>query len=769
MSNINLLAESKPKASGDKREVGMIHEAEDDTTIRPGDYRVQVQLLEAKDIIPAKGVGVAMFSNNQGSWDPMVEVKVGDQKKNSNYASDTLSPIFNETLFFDLKNVSTTDLEDTVINLSLYDHNSVAFNAFLGAFSVDAAYIYQMNGDHELYRSWVWLTDTTDATEGVKGYLRVTINVLGPGDRPPVHDEKRDLKDKKNNGVSNLFSPGLVDRTEMVVKINIYRAEHLPAMDWYSGKLDPYVKASFAGSGWETKVIYSDQNPEFDTQLQLAITLPCLNRTIKWEVWDSDLPFDERVGTFVMKFPPAEERKKTKPRWVNLYGPLPGVTGEKADYMTKFSDSGTYYRGRVWYSLDFEEKKEAKTRAVKLKYKLPHHPRPNPPVRIYILRVDLFDGFELPNTSTLTSAHVFVTCGPYQMMSEKGKIVNNTWVWNYAFPDLKIKGPAAFDQIYDVIIYLSSDDKIQNSVSYIRIPVFKILYSHERDLEIKKWTLVEDISRDKLHDEEFPGVLNMRITFFDENPPPRSEKHMPTPEEYAEIWRDYVLRMYLYMGRDLPSADDTGLSDPFIVFKCAGAEAESHHKAETLNPGWFQTLEMDIKIPEIGNDLVPTPWISMICYDRDMFGYSKDLLGRAIINIDGPAKVQIEKGRQVAYVSYRDPEWHDLYFDALDEQKGFVLVGYGLISTEVAENCPPVSIVPPTVSCNLNIVCIGLRDLVDSISFIPLKRVTCKFDVSGDTKDAMETNKHSVRYNSCNIGEIVRYFSYLILYHIVYH
>lgn len=65
--------------------------------------------------------------------------------------------------------------------------------------------------------------------------------------------------------------------------------------------------------------------------------------------------------------------------------------------------------------------------------------------------------------------------------------------------------------------------------------------------------------------------------------------------------------MYLYMGRDLPSADDTGLSDPFIVFKCAGAEAESHHKAETLNPGWFQTLEMDIKIPEIGNDLVPTP------------------------------------------------------------------------------------------------------------------------------------------------------------------
>ena len=72
-------------------------------------------------------------------------------------------------------------------------------------------------------------------------------------------------------------------------------------------------------------------------------------------------------------------------------------------------------------------------------------------------------------------------------------------------------------------------------MSYIRIPVFKVLYSHERDLEIKKWTLVEDISRDKLHDEEFPGVLNMRITFFDENPRPREEKHMPSAEEYAAI------------------------------------------------------------------------------------------------------------------------------------------------------------------------------------------------------------------------------------------
>lgn len=59
---------NKGKEKGDEKEsVGSVHEAHDDVIIRPGDYRVQVQLLEAKDIIPAKGAGMFMFTNNQGS------------------------------------------------------------------------------------------------------------------------------------------------------------------------------------------------------------------------------------------------------------------------------------------------------------------------------------------------------------------------------------------------------------------------------------------------------------------------------------------------------------------------------------------------------------------------------------------------------------------------------------------------------------------------------------------------------------------------------
>ena len=195
-----------------KNEVGKVHKAEDDVIIKPGDYRIQVQILEAKDIIPHKSVGMAMFSNNQGSWDPIVEVKIGGQSKRTESQSNTLNPIFNETLFFQIDKVSATELEQTVIDLSLSDYNSFSTNSFIGKFTIDAAYIYQMNPDHELYRKWVILTDTTDATEGAKGYLRVTINVLGPGDRPPVHNANKDLKNREDDGENNIFSPGHVDK-----------------------------------------------------------------------------------------------------------------------------------------------------------------------------------------------------------------------------------------------------------------------------------------------------------------------------------------------------------------------------------------------------------------------------------------------------------------------------------------------------------------------------------------------------------------------------
>lgn len=319
-----------------------------------------------------------------------------------------------------------------------------------------------------------------------------------------------------------------------------------------------------------------------------------------------------------------------------------------------------------------------------------------------------------------------------------------------------ISAPYDIDQVPDIIIYLSESIKLTEAVSYIRINPKDVLFKDEESYgEIKKWTLVEDLSRNKLNDEEFPGTLNMRVTFFEEEPPiPREFDNMPTRDDLKDLYESYVLRVHLFMARDLPPADDNGLSDPFMILKCSGEMKESSVKYQTLNPGWFEIVEMHVQLPRIGTDYMPVSSVSMLCYDRDSYN-SKDLLGRALMKINGPPKTVIEGGHSVHYESYKEPDWYKLYFDALKEQKGFVLAGYGLMSKAEAERCPIVSIVPKTVPCNLSIICIGIRDLIDSMNFIALKRISCKFDVSGDSHEGMDTNKHLVKYNSVNLSEII--------------
>jgi len=137
-------------------------------------------------------------------------------------------------------------------------------SGMIGQFTVDVSYIYKMNKDHELYRSYIALTDPTDETGAINGYLKVTIAILGPGDKPPVHDPAAKLKSKDDNGTNKLFAPGRMKQKGHITKINIYRAEHLAPLDLLENTIDPYVKIGFAGKKAESKTIDNNRNPVFN-------------------------------------------------------------------------------------------------------------------------------------------------------------------------------------------------------------------------------------------------------------------------------------------------------------------------------------------------------------------------------------------------------------------------------------------------------------------------------------------------------------------------
>src|SRR5262249_29268080 len=55
-----------------------------------------------------------------------------------------------------------------------------------GQFEFDVQGVYYRQ-HHELFRQWVALTDITDEHEGIQGYLKLSLVVLGPGDEQHVH------------------------------------------------------------------------------------------------------------------------------------------------------------------------------------------------------------------------------------------------------------------------------------------------------------------------------------------------------------------------------------------------------------------------------------------------------------------------------------------------------------------------------------------------------------------------------------------------------
>ena len=127
-----------------------------------------------------------------------------------------------------------------------------------------------------------------------------------------------------------------------------------------------------------------------------------------------------------------------------------------------------------------------------------------------------------------------------------------------------------------------------------------------------------------MKDEEFPGIINMRIKLYKDAPPPKRNLFEIIGNVKKEM---HVLRVYLYQAKDLPPADSTGTSDPFGSIRSKGKAEESSVRYKTLNPGWFEILDLEIEMYDLEFDKVPMPGFSILVYDDDVLG-KKELLGR---------------------------------------------------------------------------------------------------------------------------------------------
>ncbi|TMS04767.1 Myoferlin [Larimichthys crocea] len=322
---------------------------------KPQDFQIRVRVIECRQL-PGNNIK------------PVVKVNVCGQTHRTRIRRGN-NPFFDEMFFYNV-NILPSELLDDSISLRVYDSFSLRSDSLMGEFKLDVGYIYDEPG-HAIMRKWLLLSDPDDSSSGARGYLKVSIIVVGTGDEPPT--ERRDISEEQDDIESNLLLPAGITMRWATLSLKVYRAEDIPQMDdafvqtmkQVFGRdgdkknlVDPYVEVSFAGKKLCTKIIEKNANPEWNQLINLQVKFPSMCERVKLTMYDWDrLTKDDAIGTTFLNLSTMSssggEIEAFGPCYVNLYGSPREFTGlpDPYDELNFGKGEGVAYRGRVLVEL----------------------------------------------------------------------------------------------------------------------------------------------------------------------------------------------------------------------------------------------------------------------------------------------------------------------------------------------------------------------------------------------------------------------------------
>ncbi|XP_068577997.1 myoferlin [Cebidichthys violaceus] len=336
-------------------------------TNKPQDFQIRIRVIEGRQL-PGNNIK------------PVVKVNVCGQTHRTRIRRGN-NPFFNEMFFYNV-NMLPSELFDESISLRVYDSFSLRADSLMGEFKLDVGYIYDEPG-HAIMRKWLLLSDPDDSSSGARGYLKVSITVVGTGDDPPT--ERKERSAEQDDIESNLLVPAGVTMRWATLSLKVYRAEDMPQMDdafiqtikqVFGGDgdrknlVDPYVEVSFAGKKLHTKCIEKNANPEWNQLINLQVKFPSMCERVQLTIYDWDrLTKDDAIGTTFLNLSKmsssgGEIEVSTAaseigflpafgPCYVNLYGSPREFTGLPDPYeeLNFGKGEGVAYRGRVLVEL----------------------------------------------------------------------------------------------------------------------------------------------------------------------------------------------------------------------------------------------------------------------------------------------------------------------------------------------------------------------------------------------------------------------------------
>ena len=668
--------EEKEKIEADLREKTK------DIEIKDGDYSCHIHLIEARDL---------KAENWDGTSDPVVYVECFGQKQNSQTIHGVTSCVYDEVLIFQMKGLTTEDVENGIISISVKDANSVPAmkSKMIGSWTIDATGIY-LRPDHELHRQWIALMDDEDVEDvGVQGYLKLSVQLVGPGEKPKVHNEEEELAKERieeaNNGGdigSLVMSVPNIQKTWSYVVMSVYRAESLPIMDGSvlgvtTTKTDAFVQLQVGNTKpVKTRIVTTkgnreQLNPEFNYELWMPVSVPTMTNLIKASVWDNDVSRNEIIGYINEKYNILDrmDPKTSGIKWINLYGAFENKNNstikdniKKAGKFTKKfgkmivqnelnwktyynsnPEHGVCYKGRLLANFRIETKLPA-SRAEKYKDRVEPFRRKIKPLKLNFepktqqlqFMALIAMGNELPDTRLLgigdATMYVKIAFGEHEVSTNAQPNKGGVCVWNEKLQIDPSKYPIDEDMIPDFFIYLYKTGTA-TPICYRRIKAVDVL--KKGFLEKSKWWLLkEEKDNDQIPAGIFPGQVLIKLGA---GTPEQMKKAIP---EWEDSFRRMtqrqavVLRMHIYQAKNIRPTDDNGLADPYVQVKCKGMEGMTEVHPMTLFPQYYKTIEF--KGLSIPTDKEFIPQVALKLYDKDTIG-SDDIMGVALFDLTSDA------------------------------------------------------------------------------------------------------------------------------------
>uniref|UniRef100_A0A8C5QKH4 C2 domain-containing protein n=1 Tax=Leptobrachium leishanense TaxID=445787 RepID=A0A8C5QKH4_9ANUR len=284
--------------------------------------------------------------------DPVVHVKVGDEKRHTVTQKSTNCPYYNQVV---------------------HAKKIPFFGTRLGIFKIDVGTVYNQP-DHRFLQKWAVVTDPKDTRAGIKGFVKCNLSVVTKGD--PMNAPPSSTSGQNDDIEKNLLLPKKVpaERPWSKISVKIFKAEGLPNMS--SGIMgsfskivgerkvfiDPYVQVTFAGQQGETSVESDSIAPEWNEQISFIEQFPPLARKMKIQVLDDAHIGDAPLATHYIDLRQISDPSRNAgfnptfgPAWINLYGSPHNYTLRDIHRdMNEGLGEGVFYRGRILASVTLD-------------------------------------------------------------------------------------------------------------------------------------------------------------------------------------------------------------------------------------------------------------------------------------------------------------------------------------------------------------------------------------------------------------------------------